>query len=404
MIREWENPYSIMEIINVLKNKEKYYKKFKIPKKNGSYRLIQQPTGILYSLMSYLLIALKKKEPTSIFASASFAFSQNKNIVDNAQLHTNKKYVINLDLKDFFNSIDFKKVCDSLIYYYNLNPASAILYSSIFTYRNSLPTGAPTSPFLSNLVTYKLDLAIARVCDKNDITYSRYADDLTFSTNSNIYPKKTLNQIRYLIKVYGYEINHKKFRVFQSNKRQLVTGLIVNDSVNIKKEDYKLVRAMIYNWKHYGYEKTNHYFRLKFNNKNLIEYLRGKLNFFKMVLGDSNPRYIYLREDFNKLIKLHSSNKPENHLISYKIYSCIDKQEKEILIVIDETGKVFSKNKIRRINIYHDYSSFDIYSYLKKRFNTTFLSVSEVKSQHLQKYLLTDNNWIVSYINKLTKK
>lgn len=405
MLKKWENKNNIDKVNNILSNKNLYYKSFKIPKKNGSYRLIHQPIDDLNTLTKFLLKSLKTKIPEKIYDVCSYGFTKDKSIIQNSKLHINKNFVINIDLKNYFSSIDKDKVKSKLIKFYKLTDKEADFYSDILTYKDTLPQGACTSPFISNLVTFDLDRAIDRICKNNNITYSRYVDDLTFSTDDNIYPSKPLNQIRFLIKNYGYKINKSKFRVYQSNKRQLVTGLVVNQKVNIKKEDYKLIRAIIYNWNKNGYDHAEKFFQLKFHKKNLLEHVEGKLNFFKLVLGEDNPKYIQLFKEFSSLKKDKLQYLNCNKKISFKIFSCIDEKKEILIIIVDERGKVFSKNSIKNINIYHEYESFNIIEFLRQKFKFKEFSVNEILTNQIESINFNEeNNWIIPYVNKLKTK
>lgn len=171
-------------------------------------------------------------------------------------MHKNRSYVFNADLKDFFPSIHFHRVRGFFLRNKNfqLQPKVATVIAQICCHENSLPQGSPTSPIISNLIGHILDVRLAQLSSVVGCTYSRYADDLTFSTNQNEFPK----DIAYLrmgvwcvgskltdeIESCGFQLNSAKTRMQHYTSRQTVTGLVVNKRPNVSKEYYRQVRAM----------------------------------------------------------------------------------------------------------------------------------------------------------------
>jgi len=179
--------------------------------------------------------------------------------VCHAELHKNKNYVLNLDLADFFTSINFGRVRGFFIKnkYFQLNPKIATIIAKIACHNNALPQGSPCSPVISNLIGQILDIHLVRLAKKHQCTYTRYADDLTFSTNQKNFPrnlsyKKNEKQSNWLIGTElldsiinsGFQVNQSKTRMQYKNSRQVVTGLVVNKVVNTKSEYYRYARSM----------------------------------------------------------------------------------------------------------------------------------------------------------------
>lgn len=199
-------------------------------------------------------------------------------IFTNAYVHTNKNLVLNIDIKDFFTSIKFNRLVGFFIQnkYFELSEEVAFTIARIATFRENddvmgyLPQGSPCSPVISNLFTSMLDSRLVKLCKKNKFVYTRYADDITISTNLKEFPQEILTVINDKVKlndrlqrqfeVFGFNINNKKTRISDRKQRQVVTGLVVNKKVNINRNYYKATRAMVDN-----YCKTNTFVKSKYH-------------------------------------------------------------------------------------------------------------------------------------------
>lgn len=313
---------------------KKRYAKFSIKKKSGGERIINAPAGGLKSILRSLNFVLQcVYEPHN----AATGFVLNKSIVDNAKVHVGNHYVYNLDLKDFFHSFDRNRVKMGFIYEpFNLKGEReplAFLLASLCTHpfdvngeiRNVLPQGSPTSPTITNILCKKLDRRLTGLANLFGAKYTRYADDITFSSPHNIYKDKDfqseLKRIILednLIKKNGKQINigpqlqfnADKTRLQKSAHRQEVTGLIVNEKVNVRKRYIKQIRMWLYYWEKYGYEKAQQIFtkdyiadkgHVKKGKPNWVNVLDGKLEYLKMVKGDNDSTYKTLKIRFDKL-------------------------------------------------------------------------------------------------------
>ena len=232
---------------------ENCYSSFVIKKKNGDDRTINAPNKSLKYVQRKLarLFVERQKEfflEKNVKNNISHAFFKGKGIKTNAIPHRNKKYVLNLDLENFFGSIHFGRVQGFFKKntYFKL-PEIATIIAQLTCYEGSLPQGAPTSPIISNLICQILDQRILSLCKRFRLTYTRYADDLTFSTNDNNFKKnytEFLEELEIIIIHSGFNVNSKKTHFQEYNGRQLVTGLSVNKKINVKKEFYKKTRSM----------------------------------------------------------------------------------------------------------------------------------------------------------------
>jgi retron-type reverse transcriptase len=187
--------------------------------------------------------------------SLSHGFVRERSIFTNAMMHLGKKNVLNIDLENFFDSFNFGRVRGFFIKNRNfkLDPKIATVIAQIACYDNKLPQGSPCSPVITNLITHSLDIRLAALAKKYKCTYTRYADDITFSTRKSVFPKEIMNELdgEYLsgkeltweIEHAGFSINENKTRIQYKNSRQDVTGLIVNKRPNTKKEYWRTARA-----------------------------------------------------------------------------------------------------------------------------------------------------------------
>ena len=170
-------------IYTISNNAEKHYKVFKIPKCSGNCRTIYEPDYTLKSIQRNILNNVLSDRRTSDFACA---YKKGIGLVDNTNPHLNKKYILKLDIKDFFPSIDFVNVYKKAFPRYIYPEAVASLLTNLTTYNNFLPQGAPTSSYISNLILRSFDIKIGKFCKENNISYTRYCDDMTFSGDFNI--------------------------------------------------------------------------------------------------------------------------------------------------------------------------------------------------------------------------
>ena len=300
----------------------KRYTTFSIKKKSGAGRMINAPVGGLKSILRSLNFVLHcVYEPND----AATGFVPGKSIVDNAKKHAGHHYVYNLDLKDFFHSFDRNRVKMGFLYPpFNLNGDKeplAFLLASLCTHpieidgtvKTVLPQGSPTSPTLTNILCIKLDRRLTGLANRFGATYTRYADDITFSSPHNIYANNEFHQElkRIIEEDQVLIINPKKTRLQKSGYRQEVTGLIVNEKVNIGKRYVKQIRMWLYYWEKYGYEKAQAIFTMDYikdkghtkrHHAQLENVLDGKLEFLKMVKGGEDKMYRGLKGRFDKLI------------------------------------------------------------------------------------------------------
>lgn len=354
------------------------YQEFTIAKKSGGTRTIYAPKKGLKAVQRSIAFVFQ-----SIFEphKSTMGFTKERSIVDNARLHINSHYVLNIDLKDFFPSVNQARVWKCLqLTPFNLNEATSKAFETISTEefsvkypeqskkikttkkfiicdfennyfkasnripkaarlelanmlaaicctemevediqpngsletvrKNVLPQGAPTSPILSNIVCQKLDHRLAGLGKRFGLIYSRYADDITFSSLHNVYQVdgEFQKELARIIADQGFGINEKKTRLQKDGYKKEVTGLLVHGQVNVQKRYIKELRMWLNLWERYGYEKANRMYLkennqtlntlVKSNKAELQNTLEGKLNYLRMVKGSQSATYIKLKERF----------------------------------------------------------------------------------------------------------
>ncbi len=310
---------NLQNISALLRMKPKYllhiahspvYKSFKIPKSSGGYRQIDSPERIHMNIQKrlnrYLQEVYTSLRPDQVNGFIKRAGKDGPiiNIRSNASPHIGKEYVINVDLKDFFHSITAGRVRDMFTAApFNYKRDLASLLAVLTTWYNKLPMGAPTSPVISNLVLMDLDSALIGLAEKHSYTYSRYADDISFSGDAE--PGDSfLAALSRMIEAEGFAINAKKFRVQRRFSRQVVTGIVVNEKYNLPRRYYRNLRAVLHDWEVNGISVAAvKYFRLerppdrRVLNK-FINSVQAKIEYLEYVRGLCDPLPAKLREKF----------------------------------------------------------------------------------------------------------
>lgn len=284
----------------IISNKNSFYKTFTVPKKNGGFREINQPLNKLFDIQKEFSKYLIVKR--GVYNEISHGFELNKSILTNAQKHINKKIVLNIDIEDFFLNISKEHVSEVLSEKFNLTKFESNYIADLLTFNNHLPQGSPSSPIISNYVCDELDERLRNYCKQYNITYSRYADDLTFSFHFDRLPIIQVTEIILIIEDLKFKINRKKFRWFYQNNRQTVTGLVVNSEVNVKREFYKNIRAILWNWENKGLEWSLEEFNKKYPKRNNFnKTVKGWIDYIGFIKGKKHKYYSELNAKYNLL-------------------------------------------------------------------------------------------------------
>ena len=364
------------------------YNSFTILKKNGGERVIHAPKKELKFLQKKLsnvlwecyLESIESKSKDKNFKTPvlSHAFEKGKSIITNSQMHRNKKYILNIDLKNFFDSFNFGRVRGFFIKDkdFTVSPEIATVIAQIACYQGKLPQGAPSSPIITNLITRILDYRIVKIAKKYRFTYSRYADDMTFSTNRELNSNKLraskeldnfLTELEEVIISSGFEINPKKTRLSNNMQRQEVTGLVVNKKINVKREYIKNTRAMAFQlYKDGAFEidkkpgtinqltgrfafifqidQYNNYLLYKKsliqNNLDAQKYLLGR-NSSKKSESKYYWKYIFYNKDLRK--ELFDNKKHNTYNLPTEFYSICKEQKKTYMSLFNSREKEYKK-------------------------------------------------------------
>ncbi|MCF9126036.1 RNA-directed DNA polymerase [Vibrio parahaemolyticus] len=305
------------QLLYILYEKPKRYTIFSIKKKSGKPRLIESPNSsirILQNKLRPLLEAQYKiKKPVHGFVG------NGKSIISNAEQHKKKNYLLNIDLLDFFHSVNFGRVQGIFRNTpFNMGYKAATVLAHLCTHNKRLPQGAPTSPVLSNLASTTLDKKLVQLAKRFQLTYTRYADDITFSSNRPFPPllvetihledgtshHRVGKALKQAVEDSGFAVNPNKTRVQHRSQRQEVTGLIVNEGVNVNRKFIRNTRAMLHSWRKDLIEAEltylkNRYHAVDVNKSNLTgdifkRAIYGRLSFIKMVKGQEHGPYLNL--------------------------------------------------------------------------------------------------------------
>jgi len=287
-----ETPLPLLNfVLHGLKDEERY-REFEIPKANGKSRLIQAPLPPLLFIQARLhqvLTAVYRPKPSV------HGFVADRGIATNARRHAHKRFVLNLDLADFFPTIHFGRVQGMFAGrpYFLPQPVATML-AQICCYRRCLPQGAPTSPVVSNMLCGRLDSELQEFANRYDCHYTRYADDITFSTSRRTFPAEVASGweqavvlgdgLRQIIEANGFTLNDSKQRLQPAWRHQEVTGLTVNEAPNVRRAYVRQVRAMLHAWDVYGIEDAEREHRRRWRGQSALPRREGEESGFKEVV------------------------------------------------------------------------------------------------------------------------
>lgn len=290
-------------------------------KRKSTYRTICAPKDRVKLLLKCIKDLLEEVYTPNLHATA---YTKGKGIKVNASMHIGQNWVYNIDLKDFFFHINQERVEKRLIkppFNFKKNVANIIAYICCMQDKKKLrekwgaflPQGSPVSPLLSNAVCDKMDLELQKLARLYGYHYSRYADDITFSGGNDISKNNSfISELNKVIENNGFVINMDKTRCQHYSKRQIVTGLVVNEKVNISSKYCKGIRSLLHIWEKYGYQAAYETYFVYHPNElrgcNFINKIDGKIEYIHHIKGKNNSLYIQLSTRFEKLVKLYTSN------------------------------------------------------------------------------------------------
>jgi RNA-directed DNA polymerase len=270
------------------------------------------PSGALMILqrkMAQVLVVVYDRKP------AVHGFVAGRSICTNAREHLQRRYVLNVDIENFFPSIHFGRFRGLLMRLpYSCTPEVATTIAQVcFAGARQLPQGAPTSPVVANMLCAGMDAMLTRLAGEHRCTYTRYSDDITFSTTKSRFPVGIAShadgavvigsQLSALIERSGFKLHPQKQRLQTQHVRQEVTGLVTNEFLNVRRRYVRQIRSMLHAWKKYGYQAAESEFRARWDTKHrksttdapsYAEVILGKLSFLGMVRGRNSSIYSHL--------------------------------------------------------------------------------------------------------------
>lgn len=349
-----KTPKKKLTFVLYIKKVENLYTSFKIPKKSGGERVINAPSKDLKDIQKNIVKMLLKQQRVFLFennikSNIAHAFTEDKSIITNAKVHKNKRFVLNLDLENFFESFHFGRVKGyfekNKNYLFPENIATVL--AQLTCYNGSLPQGAPSSPIITNLICNILDMKLLKTAKKYKLDYTRYADDLTFSTNNKNFAdqlEEFTKQLEVIIKQSGFKINHKKTRLQYKQSRQVVTGLVVNKKVNVKKDFYKDTRAMANSLYKNGSFTIN-------DSDGSLNQLEGRFSFINHINKECNKE----RKKIDKNLKLYfrNLNGKEKEYQKFLFYKYFLSNKNPCILTEGPTDITYLKSALK--NLYTDY-------------------------------------------------
>ena len=230
-------------------NLEKHYHNVYIPKSDGTKRKLSVPDLILKRVQKSIADNILTQYPISNYAKA---YKAGSSVQLNALPHVGKKKILKLDIEGFFDNILYSRVKDVVFREDKFSEPIRILLTMLCYYKESLPQGAPTSPAITNIIMYDFDEKIGKFCEENNISYTRYCDDMTFSGDFD--EKEIIALVREELRGLGLFLKNRKTAVIGNAKRQTVTGIVVNEKINLTKDYKKNIRRQMYYIKKFGLE------------------------------------------------------------------------------------------------------------------------------------------------------
>jgi RNA-directed DNA polymerase len=284
------------------------YTEFSIAKRSGKLRLITAPNNRLKMLQRKLAPLLDQLYRVR---NPVHGFVPNRSVKSNAEAHRNRRNVVNLDLQNFFPSITENRI-RGVLRALGVDHRVAEIIARMCCYNGHLPQGAPTSPVLSNMICYRLDTVLLRFAKAARAIYTRYADDITFSTfqppiglfeaaippSGRFVPEILAAELRKAVTDNGFALNPDKAHYADRHARRIVTGLKINELVNVDRRYVRNLRAALHSVEVLGFDAAQVKFQGEYGGGNsLAAHLSGKISWLGFIKGPTDPlvRKIILR-------------------------------------------------------------------------------------------------------------
>ena len=274
------------------------YEEIIIKKKNKSLRYLNEPSSILKSIQKRIL---KNVLEEKMISKCAYAYKKGLSTILNAKSHVGCKVILKLDIENFFDNINFYKVYNSC-FNESLYPKKlGMLLTNLCVYNDSLPQGAPTSGYISNIVLRNFDCNINAYCKDKNINYTRYSDDMTFSGDFDI--RKLIKYVNELLYKEGFRLNKSKIKVVLNTTRQQVTGIVVNEKINLSKNYKRKIRQEVYYVLKYGVKSHIKKRNINLSCNRYLSMLLGKINYV-LTVNPNDKEFI----NYKNLIKRIKNN------------------------------------------------------------------------------------------------
>lgn len=318
---KYKTVFDVCKVLNISENTltlhalNPKYNCFKIPKNKGGYRTIEAPEKELKDIQRRLNLYLQafyflnKPKASHGFIITPKYSKQSKNILSNALTHLSNNYLLNVDFKDFFHQINKQHIFDVFNnkQYWNFNKKTAEILANLCSFKKRLPMGAPTSPALSNIATIPFDNMMEKWAKNNNLKYSRFVDDLSFSSNTFFEPIITVQNIEKQCLNFNLKLNTSKTLFFDKDKPKIITGILLDDPLSIPNKFYDELNDDLLKLKHlievqlqYN-EEVNHNLL-----KKLKQQIKGQLNFIRQVEGITSNEYIMYQEKYKTALTINN--------------------------------------------------------------------------------------------------
>ena len=285
----------IKTIYSISNNIEKNYKIYKIKKRNGKYRTIYEPNSILKQIQKQILINILNNKSISKYAKA---YHKGIQLKDNAIFHINKEMILKLDIENFFENISFLDIYNSCFPIEYFPKSVGMILTYLCTYNNHLTQGSPTSPYISNLVMKEFDEELGNWCNLRNISYTRYSDDMTFSGQFN--PSELIVKVRKMLYKLGLSLNNDKIRIIHKSSRQNVTGIVVNEKMQVNIKYRNKIRQEIYYIKKFGLSSHLKKCDINIKPKKYLNGLYGRI-LYVLQINETDKEFIKYKQFLEKL-------------------------------------------------------------------------------------------------------
>ena len=285
----------IKTIYSISNNIEKNYKIYKIKKRNGKYRTIYEPNLILKQIQKQILNNILNNKSISKYAKA---YHKGIQLKDNAIPHINKEMILKLDIKDFFENISFLDIYNSCFPIEYFPKSVGMILTYLCTYDNHLTQGSPTSAYISNLVMKEFDEELGNWCNLRNISYTRYSDDMTFSGAFN--PSELITKVRKMLYKLGLELNNDKIHIVYKSSSQNVTGIVVNEKMQVNVKYRNKIRQEIYYIKKFGLSSHLKKCDINIDSKRYLNILYGRV-LYVLQINENDKEFIKYRQFIENL-------------------------------------------------------------------------------------------------------